>query len=346
MDSLTHIALGACVGDVLMRKHIGRKALVLGAIANSIPDIDFLASFWLKIDENLLAHRGFTHSILFALISTFILTLLCEHWFNKQKRGSSLYSFKRIKESPWLLFWSIEIFLHLFLDALNNYGTGWFEPFSHYRVAFNVISVVDPFFSVWLGIAAVALLCIKRKYKRIKFWQRFALGLSICYIMYCFFNKSIINGVVKNSLNNQHIVYNDYFTTPTLLNNWLWYIVVSTDSGYYIGYRSTFDTKKEVDFTFFRRNKQLLSSVHDHVEVQNLKRFSKNFYTVEYWGDTLVFNDLRFGQIAGWQNPQAKFIFHYFLQHPTDNDLVVQRGRFMGWDRSAFNALIKRIQGN
>ena len=59
-----------------------------------------------------------------------------------------------------------------------------------------------------------------------------------------------------------------------------------------------------------------------------LKTFSQGFYTVEHWGDTLVFNDLRFGQINGWEDPKSRFAFHYYLSHPNDNDLIVQRGRF------------------
>ena len=54
MDTLTHIALGACVGDALLGKKIGKRAMLVGAMANSIPDVDFISSFWLPIDENLL----------------------------------------------------------------------------------------------------------------------------------------------------------------------------------------------------------------------------------------------------------------------------------------------------
>ena len=80
--------------------------------------------------------------------------------------------------------------------------------------------------------------------------------------------------------------------------------------------------------------------------MQKHKRFSQQFYTVEQWQDTLVFNDLRFGQIIGWQNPKEKFAFHFFLQHPNDNKLVVQRGRFAKWDWAAAKAFWKRIEGN
>jgi inner membrane protein len=90
----------------------------------------------------------------------------------------------------------------------------------------------------------------------------------------------------------------------------------------------------------------LLESIENKENIYKLKRFSQNFYTIEKWNDTLVFNDLRFGQMKGWENPNGKFVFHYFLQEPYDNTLVVQRGRFVGWNRKTFQSLFKRMRGD
>ena len=68
MDSITHIAIGACVGEAFFEKGFGKKAMLWGALAQRIPDIDFISSIWMNTSEDLLAHRGFTHSILFALL--------------------------------------------------------------------------------------------------------------------------------------------------------------------------------------------------------------------------------------------------------------------------------------
>jgi len=122
-------------------------------------------------------------------------------------------------------------------------------------------------------------------------------------------------------------------------------VVAENDSGYLIGYRSTFDKKDNIKFHYFQRHDSLLNEIDDHEEVNKLIRFSKGFYTLEKWHDTLVFNDLRFGQIAGWYNPEGKFAFHYFLQHK-ENDLVLQRGRFAGWNLHIIGSLIKRIVSN
>ncbi|MEO7045982.1 MAG: metal-dependent hydrolase, partial [Ferruginibacter sp.] len=78
MDSFTHIALGACIGEAYFEKGFGKKAMLWGALAQSIPDIDFISSFWMTTPGNLLAHRGITHSILFALLIAPLLALIAE----------------------------------------------------------------------------------------------------------------------------------------------------------------------------------------------------------------------------------------------------------------------------
>lgn len=336
MDSITHITLGAVIGEGLLGKKLGKRALFLGAVAQSLPDIDFVASFWLPPADDLLAHRGFTHSLLFAAIASFTLALVAERWHRPHN----------ISLKKWIFFFGIQILIHLLIDSLNAYGIGWFEPFSHHRFSFHTIFVADPFYSLWLGIAFMALLVLTRKNPLRKKWMAFGLITSTCYLLYTGYNKLMIDHEVKRIFDKQQIAHNRYFTTPTALNNWLWYVVAEDDSGYHIGYRSVFDERDTIDFHYFQRNEKLLNPVHDDEELQKLKRFSQNYYTVEYWGDTLVFNDLRFGQIIGWHDPNEKFVFHYFLQRPSSNALVIQRGRFAKWNWPIVKSLVKRIRGD
>jgi inner membrane protein len=336
MDSITHIALGACMGDAFAGKQLGKRAMFLGAVAQSVPDIDFVASIWSSTSENLLAHRGFTHSILFTLLITPLLALVAERWHRPHD----------ISLRKWILFFGVQAFIHLLIDGMNVYGVGWFEPFSHYRVSYNWIFVADPFYSIWLGIAFLVLLILKKNHPKRKWWVEFGVGMSTIYLLYCGLNKIKIDHDVRDVFKKQNIAFNSYLTTPTPLNNWLWYVVAANDSGYNIGYRSMFDKERKIDFHFIPRNDTLLSQVNNHEDLQKLLRFSKGFYAMQKWNDTLVFNDLRFGQVIGWKDSAAPFAFYYYLQHPSENKLVVQRGRFARWDREALFALLKRIKGN
>ena len=176
MDSLTHIAIGACIGDLFLGKRIGKKAMLYGAVAASLPDIDFIASFWLNTAGDLMAHRGFTHSFLFAIIVVLAMAFFFRH----------RHRIENIPINTWLVFLGTEIFIHLFLDAFNAYGIGWFEPFSRKRFSFNVLFVADPLFSIGPGIAAFSLLVLSRHSVNEKNLGkiRASVLLSIFFILY------------------------------------------------------------------------------------------------------------------------------------------------------------------
>lgn len=324
------------MGEAFAGHTVGRKAILWGILAQSIPDIDFISSLWLSTTDHLLAHRGFTHSILFALLISPPLAWLAERWHRPHN----------ISYTRWFLFLGSAILLHILLDAFNNYGVGWFEPFSQYRISFNILYVADPFFSLPGGVAALMLLLLRKKSKARIFWWRFGLGISLLYLCYSIGNKEYINNRVKQIFAKQHISYNRFFTTPAPLQNWLWFVVGGNDTGYYTGYISVFDRKKNMDLYYFPRNQNLLSSVKDKADTKNLIRFSQQFYTLERHKDTILFNDLRFGQIIGWQNPAEGFAFYYYLQPELDNTLVVQRGRFAKWNKQSFQTFLRRIRGN
>jgi inner membrane protein len=337
MDSITHIALGAIIGDALAGRRLGKKAMLLGAIAQSLPDIDFLASFWLDTADDMTAHRGITHSFLFVVAVGILLGWLCHRWMRRAGM-----SFLR-----WVVFWGLQMLIHIVLDAFNAYGTGWFEPFSHYRVSFNALFVVDPFYSIWLGISLLVLLILRRGSRWRGFWIRFGLILSCCYLYYCLLNKYRIDRWAQDSLHRHQIRYDRYFTTPTPMNNWLWYMVAEDSAGYHIGYLSLLARTRNVQWNYFPRNDSLLGTLKSKEDVRELIRFSQGYYTVERWKDTLVFNDLRFGQmIRGWDNRPARFVFHYYLQRPGENGVILQRGRFSGWNRQTFRAFVRKIRGD
>ncbi len=336
MDSITHIALGACIGEAFFKNGFGKKAMAWGALAQSIPDIDFVAAFWTDTTGSLITHRGFTHSILFAVLIIPLFALL----------AAKIHRPHNITFKKWLLFFSTEIFIHLFIDGFNNYGIGWLEPFSHRRYTFNAIYVVDLFFSTWSVIAFIMLLLLNKNSLRRAFWWKLGVILPFTYLAYCSVNKFIIDREVKLAFKEQHIPHEQYFTTPAPLQNWLWFVAAGNDNGYYVGYKSIFDRSKSIDLKFFPKNDSLLNPFKNEKSVNELIRFSREFYTVEKWHDTLVFNNLGFGQIIGWKDPNQHFAFHFFLQYPEENLLVVQRGRFAKWDWETSKALLKRAKGN
>ena len=91
MDSITHIAIGACMGEVMLGKKIGRKGLVWGLAAASLPDIDAVGGLFLSLPEELIAHRGITHSLLFAILASGLLAYICWRLYKRQTISYSYF---------------------------------------------------------------------------------------------------------------------------------------------------------------------------------------------------------------------------------------------------------------
>lgn len=336
MDSITHIALGGLLGELVLGKKLGKRALVVGAVAQSLPDIDIVASLWLDVPRDLLAHRGFTHSFLFVVLVSLLLSYLSGRWFKKEQ----------VSQKHWVLSYLMLISIHLLLDSLNAYGTGWLEPFSHTRFSFPTLFVADPFYTSVLMVVFVALLFLRTTNTNRLRWAMGGLIVSFCYLIYAGVNKSIVVRDVERILHQQHVSYDRYFTTPTPLNTWLWMVVAEDQNGYYVGHRSVFDRKDSLALQYFPRRDSLLAHRDRQDDIQRLQRFAQGYYTIAQRGDTLVFSDLRFGQRLGWEYPNARFVFEYYVNYPEANILAVQRGRFAGWNREHVDAMVARIRGN
>ncbi len=336
MDSLTHIALGACIGELFFEKGFGKKAMFWGALSQSIPDVDFIGSFFLNTPDSLLAHRGFTHSFLFALFVIPIFALLADY-FHRPHNISTL---------KWLFFFGVELFVHLLLDVFNNYGIGWFEPFSHERFSFNSLYVVDLFFSIIPWIFFLRLLLLDRYHLKRKKLASIALAVPLVYLLSILLVKIYISNDVKNYLAFKHISYSQLIITPAPLQGFLWYIIVKEPNAFYLGYYSFFDKRYTLKFYHYFQHAELLQNISDHENLQKLIRFSQGFYIVRKQRKEIIFNDLRFGQVNGWVDSSQPFVFRYYLLHPVDQKLIIQKGRFSQLNISSLLTLYKRVIGD
>jgi inner membrane protein len=336
MDSLTHITLGACVGEIILGKQLVKRALVWGIIAQNLPDIDSAASLFTSADKAFLIHRGITHSIFFAIVIGMCLAFIAK------KNHYKIY----IPFATLAFFFCFQLALHDLLDACNSYGTGLLEPFSHHRFSINLLYVADPLFTIGLLIATLCLIFKPGSNRHRSGWAWIAIGISVAYLGFAGFNKINIDGIVKSSLRDQSLHTGNYFSTPAPLNCMLWYIVADADSGYYTTYSSIWDSRDQpVTYQFHPKNYSLLKDPVDQQTVQNLITFADNYYTVTQAGNSLYFNILRFEQVQGWQNSRAPFAFSYPLSKTGDQSMLLQKGRLTGWNKNSIKLYLKRIAG-
>jgi inner membrane protein len=310
-----------------------KRAMFYGAMAQSVPDIDFVMGFFLHGAENICAHRGITHSVLFGLSATLFLAGLVKKVIHKTP-----LSYKTV-----LLLFGINIFTHLFIDTFNAYGVGLLIPFSDHRFTLNLLYVADPLFSIAPFVSFLALLFLNKAHKRRVLWIRTGIAISALYLCMAVFNKWTVSKAAQKNLAEQN-KGSEFFTTPSPFNSLLWFIVAKDSLGYYTSYRSVFDTGR-MTFTYFPRNDSLANQVTNKKDLQLLKGFSQGYFTLEKWGDTTVLNVLRFGQVVGWYDAGERFAFYYYLNYPRENDLAVQRGRFLRWNKRSTAAFFKRMVG-
>lgn len=301
MDSLTQIVLGASVGEAVLGKKVGNKAILWGAIAGTIPDLDVLTTlFFDDVTANEM-HRGFSHSILFSLLFAPLL-------------GWLVFKLYKERESTWkgwtkLFFFSLVT--HPMLDAHTTWGTQLFWPLAN-KISYKNIFVVDPLYTLpFLTFLLLAMFHKQGTVKRARL-NRIGLYISTSYMALTLVFKAITFQVFKNSLELQQIEYSEIETKPTPLNSILWTANVETKDAYLIGYYSLFDSSKNIDFRAFPKNRHLLGDFKNDTLIKRLVKLSKGWYTVESKDGKLYFNDLRFG-LMGLSANEQRFVFSYEL---------------------------------
>jgi inner membrane protein len=206
--------------------------------------------------------------------------------------------------------------------------------------------VIDPILTIWTGISAIILFVLQStNLYRVKIAIA-ALALSLVYIAYALNNKVIMNKTVNEAITLQRIPAKEFLTTPTPLNSFFWYVVIKSDNGYFTGYHSVLDARSLIVFTYVPSNDSLLNTSRNSKETHQLIRLARGYYAANRKRDTLVFSNLRFGQMNGWENPNAGFVFQYNIGRSDNSLLTVQRGRFSGWNKKTVLTFWSRIKGD
>ena len=219
MDTLTHTLMGGTlVGLATIDPNI--DAISAGFIATAVgaslvPDIDTV----MKMKNNavyITHHRGVTHSLPFTfLIWPVLLTLIAHFAFGLPFLNTYL----------WV---QLAVFVHVFVDIFNSYGTQALRPLDNTWIQLGTINTVDIpilivhglYFILWfIGFSPVAL-----------FFLMYAF-LLLYYIIRYFMQRFLIRKVHKQ-LPNENIKRT--FVMPTLHFS-QWRIIAVTENAYYVG---------------------------------------------------------------------------------------------------------------
>ena len=152
MDPLSQGSLGAAVAASPARRAELRAGAFAGLLAGLAPDLDVLIRSSSDPLLFLEYHRQFSHALVFvpvgAMLCATVLYPLMRRWL----------SLRRL-----LIYCLLGYGSHGLLDACTSYGTQLLWPFSEVRVAWNVVSVVDPLFTVPLMLALAVAVAARRR---------------------------------------------------------------------------------------------------------------------------------------------------------------------------------------
>ncbi|QFT12865.1 metal-dependent hydrolase [Vibrio sp. THAF190c] len=220
MDPLTQGMLGAALTlAVSKRKHM-RAAAVLGGLSGMAPDLDVLIRSSQDPLLFLEYHRQFTHSLLFIPFGSLLCALV--FYFIFAKRCD--LSFQR----TWF-YCALGYGTHGMLDACTSYGTQLLWPISDERFAWNIISVIDPLFTLPL-LALVALAIWTHKLK----FAHCAMSWLAIYLVFGLVQKERAEAVGWQLAEERKHVPKVLDVKPTLANLLVWKVVYEADDKYHV----------------------------------------------------------------------------------------------------------------
>jgi inner membrane protein len=142
MDTVTHGIAGSMLSRSLPERSGARAALVVGAVAAMLPDLDFL---YIRTRLDYLSeHRGWTHSFLVMPFLALAVALVAK-LFARRARLSVLW-----------IFAALGIVSHILFDWITSFGTMFWTPVSRTRYSLDWVFILDPWFT---GISLVTLVC-------------------------------------------------------------------------------------------------------------------------------------------------------------------------------------------
>lgn len=334
MDSVTQIVLGAAVGEAVLGKKVGKKAILYGAIAGTIPDLDTLVGNFFDTITAIEMHRGFSHSIVFSVLFAPIFG-----WIISKIESNSEVTWKNWS---WLMFWGL--FTHPLLDAHTTWGTQLFWPFD-LRLAYKNIFVIDPLYTLPFLFFLIMAMRFNRTDPKRRKYNRLGLIVSSIYLL-------VITPALKfytfqkfeAALEEQNIIYERMDTRPTPLNSILWTANIETDESFLIGNYSVFDSQP-INFYSVPKNYDLAGDLADDPNLNRLIQISDGWYTFSENNGDLYFNDLRFGNMD-IEDPDSEFIFSYKLTKEHGELIATETEKEMTDAKNLLPRLWERILGN
>lgn len=272
MDIITQGLLGATVAQASAKPKDVRWALLVGFFAPLLADADI---FMRSAEDPLLVlenHRHFTHSLLFIPAGALIASLLL--WPFLRKR----IGFKKIYFFGFLGYATAG-----FLDACTSYGTHLLWPFNDERIAWSIISIVDPLFSLAL-VAAIVVGVVNYQRYGVKAGKA-GVVFAVAYLLLGTIQHGRVESLAHVEAQQRGHTIERLIVKPSFGNLLLWRSVYESDGMYYVdGIRvglphtgKVFKGNRVQVFDMKRDLPQVTDQMVVYDDIQRFKFFSDGF---------------------------------------------------------------------
>lgn len=287
MDIITQGLLGATVAQAGAKPEEVRRASLVGFCAPLLADADALIR---SAEDPLLFlayHRHFTHALAFIPVGALLATLLCWPFLRKRLRFRRLYYFSLLGYATAGL-----------LDACTSYGTHLLWPFSADRIAWSIISIFDPLFSLVLIVALGWGLAQARPRA-----ARVGLAVAVAYLLLGVMQQTRAEALARAQAQQRGHAIERLLVKPTLGNLLLWRSVYASGGTFYVDAvrvglaHSTFTEGGSVQA--FDRDRDLPHLSDETVlyrDIQRFARFSEGFL-VWHPAHPDVLGDIRYAML-------------------------------------------------
>ncbi len=219
MDPFSQAALAASLSQSFARdKSKLLSALVIGGLAGMAPDLDF---FIRSAEDPLLFlefHRQFTHSLIFIPFGALLCALVFYPFIKSKLSFAQVYIFSLLGYAT-----------HGLLDACTAYGTQLFWPFSNERVAWNVVSIVDPLFTI-----PIIILLVLAVYKKNVVFSRLGFIYAVLYLSLGLVQKNQAEQAIYVLAEERGHKIERTHVRPSFVNRNVWKLMYEYDGRYYV----------------------------------------------------------------------------------------------------------------
>jgi len=285
MDSVTQIALGACVGVAVLGRKIGpRRAALTGAVMGTLPDLDV----YLAPDdpiESFVQHRGWSHSLIVHAAATPILGETVRRVFKPLNAHRTL-----AYAAVFLCLWT-----HALLDAVTIYGTRLFWPLWSEPISLGAIFIIDPLYTLPLLVAMIWALSIRNWTPLYRKALTASLGLSVAYLGWTVIAQQWVSNKAMALLESHNVRPDQLIATPTPFNSIYWRAIgIDGDRSFNL-YMPVFGGPDTATFYAYDRNLSLVSCETDDPRVASVADFSNGYYRILVNDGEVSVADLRMG---------------------------------------------------